>query len=60
MGKITLTIDELIEYLPDKPKKSTIYVWTSTGKIPYIKIGKKLFFEKSKIDAWNENRTIIH
>jgi hypothetical protein len=55
-GKL-MSIDELIDYLPDKPTKGTIYVWTCNNKIPYIKKGKKLFFVKEKIDIWDANRT---
>lgn len=55
MKQNLLTIEELQEYLPDKPKKSTIYVWTCEKRVPYIKKGKKLFFDKSKIDTWDKN-----
>ncbi|EAH5193698.1 DNA-binding protein, partial [Campylobacter jejuni] len=27
-------------------------------KIPYIKIGKKIFYEKVKLDEWFKNHTI--
>jgi len=54
-----LTIEELREYLPDKPTKSTVYRWTCENKIPYKKFGKKLFFDQSEIDTWNaEDRPI--
>ena len=49
-----LTIQELSEYLPDRPKITTIYCWTSEKKIPFRKFGKKLMFEREKIDRWNE------
>jgi predicted DNA-binding transcriptional regulator AlpA len=32
--------------------KGTIYKKTSEGSMPYSKRGKKLYFEKSKIEAW--------
>ncbi len=54
MSKELMTIDKLIDYLPDKPAKNTVYYWTSNGLIPFRKFGKKIFFEKSKIDNWNE------
>lgn len=54
-----LSISELSAYLPDNPSKYTIYGWVNKKTIPSIKIGRKLFFEKSKIDSWNEQRTII-
>ena len=47
-----MDIDELCDYLPDKPSKSTIYVWVAERGIPYHKMSKKLSFLKSEIDAW--------
>ena len=45
-------LNELINYLPDKPAKATVYFWVSSGLIPNHKGGKKLRFLKSEIDAW--------
>jgi excisionase family DNA binding protein len=45
-------LKELINYLPDKPAKATVYSWVSLGLIPNHKGGKKLRFLKSEIDAW--------
>lgn len=53
MNKL-LTIEELSAYLPEKPAIATIYSWTSKGLIPFIKKGKKLFFESDVIDLWDE------
>ena len=47
-----LNIDELKEFLPDKPARATIYGWVSTRQIPFHKRGKKLYFLKSEIDSW--------
>jgi excisionase family DNA binding protein len=47
-----MDIDGLIDYLPDKPAKPTVYGWVSERKIPHHKGGKKLRFLKSEIDAW--------
>jgi excisionase family DNA binding protein len=47
-----MNIDGLIDYLPDKPAKATVYGWVSERKIPHHKGGKKLRFLKSEIDAW--------
>ena len=47
-----LNIDDLCEYLPDKPAKQTVYGWVCKKKIPYHKKGKKLQFLKSEIDRW--------
>jgi hypothetical protein len=53
-----MTVEELIEYLPDKPSIHTVYYWTSKELIPFKKIGKKLFFKQSEINKWNENNRI--
>lgn len=47
-------LNELCNYLPDKPKKSTVYGWIHSGLIPVHKPcgGKKLRFLKSEIDSW--------
>ena len=45
-------LDHLIEYLPEHPAKSTVYGWVCDNLIPYSKTGKRLRFQKSKIDAW--------
>ena len=55
-------IDELCNYLPDKPKKATIYGYVRLKTIPYHKGGKKLRFLKSEIDAWlklGRRKTVI-
>lgn len=46
------SVDELSEYLPQRPAKQTIYGWTSNRIIPYHKKGKNIYFLKSEIDAW--------
>ena len=49
--KKTLTLDELVTYTGYT--KSYIYKLTSTNQIPCSKPrGKKLFFEKEKVDLW--------
>lgn len=45
-------LNELCEYLPDKPSKPTVYGWVSSREIPHHKGGKKLRFLKSEIDSW--------
>lgn len=52
---IWFNIDELANYLPDRPARATIYGWASRKEIPYHKGGKKLRFLKSEIDAWLSN-----
>lgn len=45
-------LQELCNYLPDKPARQTVYGWIGQKLIPYHKKGKKLQFLKSEIDAW--------
>ncbi len=45
-------VDELCQYLPDKPKRATVYAWVSDGLIPVHRSSKKLRFLKSDIDVW--------
>jgi excisionase family DNA binding protein len=45
-----LNLTELSDYI--KLSKSTIYKGTMSHKIPHIKLGKKLLFEKDAIDQW--------
>lgn len=47
-----MSVDDLIEYLPGKPARQTIYSWVWKKAIPYHKAGAKLQFHKSEIDAW--------
>ena len=43
-----LGVEQLIQYLPDKPAKATIYSWSAKGIIPSHRVGKRL----SEIDDW--------
>lgn len=45
-------LDELCNYLPDKPAKQTIYGKVSNNEIPHYKDAKKLRFLKSEIDFY--------
>ena len=47
-----LDLTELCDYLPDKPKKPTVYGWVHLRLIPVHKGTKKLRFLKSEIDNW--------
>lgn len=47
-----LTLEDLIEYLPSKKAKSTIYGWCSKGSIPHHKCGKNVMFLQPEIDSW--------
>ncbi|MFO7656343.1 MAG: helix-turn-helix domain-containing protein [Bacteroidales bacterium] len=48
-------IEELIEYLPEKPARQTVYGWINSRTIPYEKHGKRCYFRKSLIDNWSAN-----
>ena len=45
-------VDELINYLPDRPARQTIYGKVSSNEIPHYKDSKKLRFLKAEIDLW--------
>ena len=45
-------VDELCCYLPEKPKRGTVYTWVKNSFIPYSKTTKYLRFRKSEIDTW--------
>lgn len=47
-----MNLNELCEYMPDRPSKPTVYGWVHAGKVPVHKGGKKLRFLKSEIDNW--------
>jgi predicted DNA-binding transcriptional regulator AlpA len=49
-----MTIDELIEFLQFRYKKSTIYSMVCLGKIPHSK--KPLRFDKNEILTWIKNK----
>ena len=45
-----LNINELAEYLGIKI--STVYSWVNQRKIPYIKVGRLVKFDRVDIDKW--------
>ena len=47
-----MNLQELINYLPDRPRPQTVYSWCHNKLIPYSKKGKKLLFQKSAVDGW--------
>jgi hypothetical protein len=49
-----MTIDELIDFLQFRYKKSTIYSMVCLGKIPHSK--KPLRFDKKEIINWLKNK----
>lgn len=51
---VWMDLQQLCDYLPDKPSKATVYGWVNQRTIPYHKKTKKLSFLKAEIDAWIE------
>jgi excisionase family DNA binding protein len=49
-----LTISQVSDIL--QVKKSTIYSWTFTRKIPYVKINGVLRFKEKVISSWIESQ----
>jgi hypothetical protein len=51
------TIEQLCDWLPEKPKRQTVYGWITYRLIPYQKYGKRLYFRRSDIQKWlNDGR----
>jgi excisionase family DNA binding protein len=50
-----MDIRDLQAYHPDRPSKSTIYLWVKNGKLPVHRNSKKLRFLKSEIDTFLKN-----
>ena len=47
-----MDVTEVQKYIPGHPAVQTIYGWTSNNLIPYHKVGKRIYFVKSELDAW--------
>lgn len=47
-----LNLNQLCQYLPDKPAKATVYGWVHHRLIPCHKGGRNLRFLKSEINMW--------
>lgn len=47
-----MDIDGLIEYMPYKMSKQTVYGKVSKKEIPFHKKGKFLYFSRDEIDTW--------
>lgn len=47
-----MDVTEAQKYIPGHPAVQTIYGWTSNNMIPYHKVGKRIYFLKSELDAW--------
>ncbi len=47
-----LSLDQLCDFLPNSPAKSTIYAKVAAREIPHKKEGGKLLFHKDEINEW--------
>ncbi len=43
-------------------KPQTLAVWRCSGRhdLPFIKVGNRVFYRRSALDAWLESRTMTH
>ena len=39
-------------------KQSTIYQWAGQGKIPHIRLGKKILFDPDEINKWIDKNAV--
>jgi excisionase family DNA binding protein len=55
MNKDFLTVKELCEWI--RLSRSNVYALVTANKIPHIKVGGKILFNKEKISIWIENQS---
>jgi excisionase family DNA binding protein len=51
-----LDIDEVARLL--RVKRSTLYKWVCYNKIPYLKIRRRLLFNREQIERWIEKQNM--
>lgn len=51
-----LNVEELSRYL--NVPLPTLYTWTHQRKIPHIKMGRSLRFDRTEIEGWIESRKV--
>lgn len=51
-----LSVAQLAEYAPALTQKA-IYHLVADGKIPHIRLGRKIQFDKEKVDRWMERHS---
>ena len=52
VDKKLMTVDEAAAYLG--LSVHTLYSWTSQRKVPFIKLGNRVRFDRCQIDVWLE------
>ena len=50
-----MTIEEAAAYLG--LSIHTLYSWTSQRRVPFVKLGNRVRFDRRKLDAWLETLT---
>ena len=55
-----LTRSQAANYLGVSP--GTLEVWASTGRynLPYVKVGRRVFYRRSDLEAFLDRRTVKH
>ena len=55
-GKAIMDIYEISEYL--SVSRNTVYSWISCKKIPYMKLGRLVRFNRQDIDTWMQENKV--
>jgi excisionase family DNA binding protein len=50
VDKKLMTVNEAAAYLG--LSVHTLYSWTSQRKVPFVKLGSRVRFDRKKLDAW--------
>jgi excisionase family DNA binding protein len=53
--KRLLTPEQLAEWL--SVKVSTVYQWTHTGYVPFVKVGRLVRFNQDDVERWLKKRS---
>ena len=56
MGNETMTVQEVADVF--RVSRQTVYVMVRTGKLPHFRIGSKVRFKRSDIEALTKTATI--
>lgn len=55
MNQDYITVKELCDWI--RLSRSKVYLLVSQSKIPHIKVGGKILFDREKIKIWIENQS---
>lgn len=56
-GGWLLNADEACRILGGGITKKTLYRWCEQGLIPYIRVGRRIFFVRQKLEEWKETKS---